>query len=195
MMWKCSTSISCWDLNPSPSTTTRPRLPPQPWDFFTRQIGYDYNYSTLTFHYEIGCRRLMSTDMENFSSRRWTTIQDPYWINLRNSALTAETNIVTFMDWADYWWGRYGCSSPSTKVLHATYRVTTTGITFLRFTTRFASRHVDRFPVRLECDPSVSGTRIQFERNKFWNQNSLFLNAPFPASFLYFRLFNAVENR
>ena len=27
--------------------------------------------------------------------------------------------IFTFMDWVAYRWGQYGCSSPSTKVLHA----------------------------------------------------------------------------
>ena len=38
-------------------------------------------------------------------------------INLRNSPLTAETKTFTFMDWVAYRWGRYGCSSPSTKEL------------------------------------------------------------------------------
>ena len=28
--------------------------------------------------------------------------------------------MFTFMDWVAYWQGRYGSSSPSTEVLHAT---------------------------------------------------------------------------
>ena len=71
--------------------------------------------------------------LENFSSRRWTTVAAPWWINLRNSPLTAETKNVycqlywkdenvekeagngplqnlTFMYWVAYRRGRYCCS-------------------------------------------------------------------------------------
>ena len=58
--------------------------------------------------------------------------------------------MFSFMDWVAYQWGRYGCSSPSTKVLHGAYGVQESCM----MTTRL-SRGLSSFVPNITCHPAL----------------------------------------
>ena len=56
--------------------------------------------------------------MENFSSMQMNNRAVPEVNQVRKWCTFSWSKKINFMDWVAYWWGRYGSTSPSTKVLH-----------------------------------------------------------------------------
>ena len=63
--------------------------------------------------------------------------------------------MFTFMDWVAYWRGRYSCSSPATRVLHA-------------------QMHAEKYKGRIFCNGPITNRRVWFYKE--------FLLAPQPLN-------------